>query len=307
VGRGGPSGGRPLDAGARQVIEPQFRHDFGHVRVHADRRAAALAQSINARAFALDHHVFFDAGQYAPDTTRGSRLLAHELAHVVQHDRGFVEPGRLLRQPKESLARTTGQPPRPAGALQGGVTPWPGISISWTYAYNDAGTPVPSVTIAAKLELFGPVADDALADAMKGEIESFWTTSFPDGSQVHTTVNASRRDDDAPPDPDAVQVRVVTGPGVRSFVKDIPGGVEMTYSVPSEPGVASHEFAHLLGLDDRYHDTIWAVASDLTFGLIAGSSETDPGYEGNVMGEGGGVLESMNIRDLLRLHTTGYE
>jgi uncharacterized protein DUF4157 len=303
VSRSPAPGGRPLDASVREVMEPRFGHDFRHVRVHADSQAAELAQGINARAFTVGQRVFFDSGQYAPETMRGDRLLAHELAHVVQHDRGLVAPGRVQRQPKESFARTGDIVRRPL-AMTGAVLPWPGISISWTHSDNDADSPVPSVTIIANLQLFGPGADDAVAEAMKREIEIFWTTSFANGSHVHTTVHVSRRADDAPPDPEAVQVRVVTE-AIRSFVTLDPGRVEMTYSVLSEAGVASHEFAHLLGLEDRYRDTLWAHASYLSWGLIAGSSVSDPGYEENVMGAGGGVLESKNIRDLLILHGSG--
>jgi Domain of unknown function (DUF4157) len=304
----GPSGGQPLDAGVRNVMEPRFVHDFRHVRVHTDRRAAELADGINARAFTVGPRMFFGAGAYAPGTTAGSRLLAHELAHVVQHDRGLVGPGRVLRQPKDAFARTDERPPPDPEALKRrrSVAPWPGISISWTYGLNSTGVVVPSVTIAARLQLFGPNASEEIAEAMKREVESFWTTSFPDGSQVHTAVNVSRRDDAAPPDPDAIQVRVISAP-IRSFVKDTAGGVEMTYTVSSGPGTVSHEFAHLLGLDDRYSETWRSVVSDITFGAVAGATAPDPGYEANVLGIAGGVLESTNIRDLLIRHGPGSE
>jgi hypothetical protein len=78
--------GRPLDAGTRSFFEPRFGHDFGKVRVHTDTQAAESARSVNAVAYAVGSDVVFDSGQYAPQTDAGRRLLAHELAHVLQQD-----------------------------------------------------------------------------------------------------------------------------------------------------------------------------------------------------------------------------
>src|SRR6185437_14377403 len=78
------SPGQPLDGATRSYFEPRFRHDFSSVRVHTDARAAESAQAVNAHAYTLGHHVAFGTGQYSPSTPGGRRLLAHELAHVVQ-------------------------------------------------------------------------------------------------------------------------------------------------------------------------------------------------------------------------------
>jgi hypothetical protein len=59
-------------------------HDFSRVRVHTDAKAAASARAINARAYTFGADVVFGAGEYAPHTPAGRRLLAHELAHVAQ-------------------------------------------------------------------------------------------------------------------------------------------------------------------------------------------------------------------------------
>ena len=83
------SPGRPLEPATRRFMEPRFGHDFSKVRVHADARAAASAQAVQAQAFTLGQEVVFGAGQYAPETMRGKRLLAHELTHVVQQSGGL--------------------------------------------------------------------------------------------------------------------------------------------------------------------------------------------------------------------------
>jgi uncharacterized protein DUF4157 len=76
--------GRPLDPGVRAFMEPRFAHDFSRVRVHTGAEAAASARAVNAHAYTLGSNVVFGNGQYAPDAPQGRRLLAHELAHVVQ-------------------------------------------------------------------------------------------------------------------------------------------------------------------------------------------------------------------------------
>ncbi|HSW19040.1 MAG TPA: DUF4157 domain-containing protein [Ramlibacter sp.] len=81
-------GGSSLEPATRQLMESRFRHDFGNVRVHADARAAASAQSVGARAYTVGEDVVFNCGQYAPATPAGRHLLAHELAHVVQQGGG---------------------------------------------------------------------------------------------------------------------------------------------------------------------------------------------------------------------------
>ena len=78
------SPGQPLDAEARAFMEPRFGHDFSQIRVHADSRAAASAEAVRALAYTVGQEVVFGAGQYEPGTTEGRRMLAHELAHVVQ-------------------------------------------------------------------------------------------------------------------------------------------------------------------------------------------------------------------------------
>jgi uncharacterized protein DUF4157 len=97
AGRAGPhaavshaGGGHPLDAATRAYMEPRFGHDFSQVRVHTDAVASSTARAINARAYTAGHDVGFAPGEYAPDSPRGRRLIAHELAHVVQQ-RGTVD------------------------------------------------------------------------------------------------------------------------------------------------------------------------------------------------------------------------
>jgi hypothetical protein len=82
------SPGRPLDSATRAFMEPRFGHDFSQVRVHTDGKAAESAQAVNARAYTVGRDVVFGAGQHAPQTIAGRRLMAHELTHTLQQARG---------------------------------------------------------------------------------------------------------------------------------------------------------------------------------------------------------------------------
>jgi len=86
----GLGGGVPLPASERAYFEPRFNRDFSEVRVHMDNRANDASRSINARAFTIGSDIAFADGEYASGSSKGRRLLAHELAHVAQRNDGTV-------------------------------------------------------------------------------------------------------------------------------------------------------------------------------------------------------------------------
>ena len=65
-------------------MEQRFAYDFSRVRVHTDKAAASSAHRLGARAYTVGSEIVFGAEGYRPDHPAGRRLLAHELAHVVQ-------------------------------------------------------------------------------------------------------------------------------------------------------------------------------------------------------------------------------
>jgi len=84
------------------------RADFGGVRVHADSQAAESAHAVGALAYTVGHHIVFGAGRYAPHTSEGRALLAHELTHVLQQTGGG--PAVLRRQPEGGGKEKADQP-----------------------------------------------------------------------------------------------------------------------------------------------------------------------------------------------------
>jgi hypothetical protein len=78
--------GMPLDQASRAFFEQRLGRDLSEVRIHTDAKAADAASSLHARAFAYGNHIVFAGGAYQPGSDEGKRLLAHELAHVMQND-----------------------------------------------------------------------------------------------------------------------------------------------------------------------------------------------------------------------------
>lgn len=72
--------GSPVDSSLRSTLEPRMGTDLSGARVHNDNTANKAADSINARAFTHGSDIFLGTGESATDT----RLMAHELTHVVQ-------------------------------------------------------------------------------------------------------------------------------------------------------------------------------------------------------------------------------
>ncbi len=64
--------------------------DVSGVRMHTGSGSAVAAEAAGARAFARGQDVHFGAGAYAPGTSDGDLLIAHEVAHTVQQ-RGGAE------------------------------------------------------------------------------------------------------------------------------------------------------------------------------------------------------------------------
>jgi hypothetical protein len=90
--------GHPLPESVRGFFDARFGYDFRRVRIHTDHSAASLSRRLNAKAFTVGRAILFGSGQYAPGTREGRRLLAHELAHVIQKEGQEIQPDTLQRK-----------------------------------------------------------------------------------------------------------------------------------------------------------------------------------------------------------------
>ncbi len=86
------SGGHYLSTTTRNYMEPRFGIDFRDVRLHTDEKAHKIASKIQARAFTNGNNIWLGKGEEATD----KKLMAHELAHVVQQQNRII---RLSKSP----------------------------------------------------------------------------------------------------------------------------------------------------------------------------------------------------------------
>lgn len=101
--------GLPIACSDRGFFESRFGLDFSQIAVHTDAAADALSRDLDARAFTVGHHIFFRQGEYAPRSSSGRELMAHELTHVVQQRssppreaiQAYATPELIQRQPKD--------------------------------------------------------------------------------------------------------------------------------------------------------------------------------------------------------------
>lgn len=101
--------GESLPEDVRIQMEHGMNSDFNDVKIHNGSEATVMSSKVNADAFTFGNDVYFNEGQYQPNTTEGQHLIAHELAHVVQHsnsDQNNVidrqPPGKKLTKPKDA-------------------------------------------------------------------------------------------------------------------------------------------------------------------------------------------------------------
>jgi hypothetical protein len=142
--------GHPLDPSTRRFMESRFGASFADVRIHTHTAADRAAAGVQAKAFTVGQDVVFAAGQYAPNTSSGRYLLAHELAHVVQqrHARPVPSPEITPAHGSAETAATVAAAQAAAGEKAGPV----GATAVTTIQRTPENDP-------AKRDSLGPVAD----------------------------------------------------------------------------------------------------------------------------------------------------
>ena len=61
------------------------------MRIHTGREAAGLSSQIQAKAFTHGNDIYFNSGEYNPNSSTGKSLLAHELTHTIQQGAAPVQ------------------------------------------------------------------------------------------------------------------------------------------------------------------------------------------------------------------------
>jgi len=76
--------GRKLPDGVQTELSKKIGSDFSEVKIHTDTDAIRLNEIFGARAFTHGSDIYFNKGQYNPESISGKYLLTHELTHVLQ-------------------------------------------------------------------------------------------------------------------------------------------------------------------------------------------------------------------------------
>ena len=203
--------GRPLDEHTRQRMEPRFGWDLSHVRIYSDDAAMHSAHALGAAAYTVGSQIVFGRAHSGPATPGEQRLLAHELAHVVQQGggrarlRGLGPNGDAHEAQAEQIAAgravtLSGVPP---GTIQRSplsdkvrATAGPSPSLSSVLAAlsgDDVQVSDPDLEAAIRAMLGGRAGDIALAQQVRwrelGKTTG-WAGPSGKGSTVQRSVTA---------------------------------------------------------------------------------------------------------------------
>jgi len=152
-----------------------------------------------------------------------------------------------------------------------------------------------SVTITGMLEMYGPEATIERAQQVQNTLNTVWTQDFPDGYAVKCNVVVRYR---APGSQDSgvTQIEVLRMVAPTSTLQTL-SRIQLNANETNVFNWAvAHEFGHLIGLRDRYTESIVSKIG----GRLGRprTVEIQPGYDGNLMAQDQGTLEGKNIADL---------
>ena len=165
--------GQPLPDGVRSTLESSFGRDFRDVRIHRGPEANESSRAVGALAYTVGRNIVFAQGQFAPDTAPGRKLLAHELAHVLQ------QSSTPLGAPR-AIGREEGRPNRQvttdfrasSSGLAASVEPTGTSKVAFSSPYLQRQPAPPAVTPADNKQVQKYI-DDAL-QAKGGNVSEAW-------------------------------------------------------------------------------------------------------------------------------------
>ncbi len=98
-------GGQNLSPDINSFMSQSIGTDFSDVKIHTDSSAVQMNRQLNARAFTNGPDIYFNQGQYNPQSSEGKHLLAHELTHVVQQQESPIRNRPPAIQKSEASLR----------------------------------------------------------------------------------------------------------------------------------------------------------------------------------------------------------
>ena len=104
--------GDSMESGIQREMEHKIGADFSGVKIHTGSASVQMSRELGAKAFTVGNDIHFNRGQYDPHSSKGKRLLAHELTHVVQQNgtgRISMLPGRVQLMSPKVIQRRHGE------------------------------------------------------------------------------------------------------------------------------------------------------------------------------------------------------
>lgn len=89
--------GEPLNPIVQREMESKIGADFNNVRIYKNDDASKMNKQLNAKAFTHGNDIYFNKGQYNPESSGGKHLLAHELTHTIQQSKGVERKIQAFR------------------------------------------------------------------------------------------------------------------------------------------------------------------------------------------------------------------
>ncbi|MEJ8840794.1 DUF4157 domain-containing protein [Lacibacter sp. H375] len=101
-----------LSHDSNHFFKARFGYDFSDVKIHTGTEAEVSANDLDAKAYTVGNSIVFNRNEYNPHSFEGKKLLAHELAHVMQSKQGTVADGYIQPQRSTPVPATAVVDPR---------------------------------------------------------------------------------------------------------------------------------------------------------------------------------------------------
>lgn len=119
--------GQNLPSPIQAEMGQKIGADFSTVKIHTGPDAAHMSSQLGAKAFTHGNDIYFNEGNFQPNTSEGKHLLAHELTHTVQ------QRAAVRRSPEMSVSEAEPQVQRLPWAVREGLSRFasyiPGYSL----------------------------------------------------------------------------------------------------------------------------------------------------------------------------------
>ena len=157
------------------------------------------------------------------------------------------------------------------------------------------------LVITGSIEVEGDAATPGNIATARGTIERYWNQSFPDGRRVVCDISMTAGSSGL--FSSKAKIYIYAGSGVDHvngmtsnmslYLLDDTGNTTnaLTWAI-------AHEFGHMLGLEDKYHEGFFSQVMAAIGKDSQRRSTVVPGYQGNLMAQRSGRIESKNIDDL---------